>query len=108
MSIIETTDLSPSTVTGSSWDRCTQIVGLNPREGAPSLIFYMERRTLLADGTEVTQSRPALTSVLTAENADTQFEIGGKTYTYAEVHAVLYGLLCKLHTEAQTSPTTND
>ena len=103
MSIIETTDLSPSTATGSSWDRCTQIVGLNPRGGAPSLIFYMERRTVLADGAEVTQERPPLTSVLTAENADTQFEINGKTYTYAEVHAVLYGLLCKLHADAKNA-----
>lgn len=107
MSIIETTDLSPSTVTGSSWDRCTQIVGLNPRKGSPSLIFYMERRTLLADGSEVTQQLPALSSVLTAENADTQFEIAGKTYTYGEVHAVLYGLLCKLHADAQDATQSN-
>lgn len=107
MSIIETTDLSPSTVTGSSWDRCTQIIGLNPREGAPSLIFYMERRTVLADGSEVTQESPPLTSVLIPDNASTEFTIAGKTYTYAEVHAVLYGLLCKLHSDAQDAAQSN-
>ena len=103
MSIIETTDLSPSTVTGRSWDRCTQIIGHNPREGAPRLAFCMERRTVLADGTEATQELPALVSVLTPENASTTFAIGGKTYTYAEVHAMLYGLLCKLHADAKNA-----
>jgi hypothetical protein len=81
------------------WLRCGRIDGFNPIDGAPSLIFQMERATRFPDGGVVVRHAGVLGTTLSEENAGTVFEIDGETYTYAQVHKMLYGLMLRLYTQ---------
>jgi len=97
--IIDTGFMEATETTTTSWLRCGQIIGVNPVDGAPALHFYMEQATRLPDGTVFSQPAGTLTSVLTEDNASDTFEIAGETYTFAQVHKMLYGLMLHLHAE---------
>jgi hypothetical protein len=101
--IIDTGFMQETESTATSWLRCWQIIGVNPVDAAPALHFYMEQATRLPCGAVIQQQNGVLTSVLTEENAGTSFEIAGETYTYAQVHKMLYGLMLHLHAQQGVS-----
>ena len=104
--IINTGFMQETESTATSWLRCWQIVGVNPADAAPALHYYMEQATRLVDGTVLQKPAGVLTGVLTEGNASTTFEIGGETYTYAQVHKMLYGLMLHLCSQGVANGAT--
>ena len=88
-------DYNETTVTGSAWQRCKQVVVDNRRGVTPSIRFDEERVTALSDGDTVHRALGALTvpfepqAVVELRDPATG-EVTGETITHAEIYAILY------------------
>lgn len=88
-------DYNETTVTGSAWQRCCQVVVDNRRGVTPSIRFDEERLTALSDGDTVRRALGALTvpydatAVVELRDPNTG-ETTGETITHAEIYAILY------------------
>lgn len=88
-------DYNETTVTGSAWQRCKQVVVDNRLGVTPSIRFDEERVTALSDGDTVHRNLGALSvpfdpaAVIELRDPATG-EATGATITHAEVYAILY------------------
>jgi len=88
-------DYRESAVTGTTWQRCCQIVIDNPRQGVPTVRFDEESVLALTDGTEVRRPMGAMAvpfdpaKEIALRNPATG-ALTGMSMNYAEVYAVLY------------------
>jgi len=88
-------DYKESTVAGTAWQRCCQIVIDNPRGAVPSVRFEEEEVLALADGREIKRSLGAL--ALPFDPAQeiplrdpATGELTGDLTTYGAAYALLY------------------
>lgn len=90
-------DYKETAVTGSSWQRCHQVVIDNRHGNAPSIRFDEERVTALSDGDSVHRALGALTvphdpaAVVELRDPATG-EPTGETVTHAEVYTIIYSI----------------
>jgi hypothetical protein len=88
-------DYKESVIDGLTWQRCSQIVVDNPRDGAPSVRFDEEEILALADGREVRRALGTLTQPfdpaqeIPLRNPATS-ELTGEIATYGAAYALLY------------------
>ena len=88
-------DYKESTVAGTTWQRCYQIVVDNQRGAAPAVSFCEEEVLALADGREIkTQLGPLTIPFDPAQEIPlrdpTTGELTGATTTYGEAYTLLY------------------
>jgi hypothetical protein len=88
-------DYRESAVTGTTWQRCCQIVIANPRGAVPTVRFDEESVLALADGTEIRRPVGALAldfdpaKVIELRDPATG-ELTGDTSSYGAVYTLLY------------------
>lgn len=104
-----TTDYKEATVTGQSWQRCSQIVIENPHKGVPVVRFDEERVLALQAGADV--RTPAGTLALTFDPAKTiplcdpaTGELTGESATYEAAYVLLYSAYLAAATERDGAP----
>lgn len=104
-----TTDYKEATVTGQSWQRCSQIVIENPHKGVPVVRFDEERVLALQTGADV--RTPAGTLALTFDPAKTiplcdpaTGELTGESATYEAAYVLLYSAYLAAATERDGAP----
>lgn len=104
-----TTDYKEATVTGQSWQRCSQIVIENPHKGVPVVRFDEERVLALQTGADV--RKPAGTLALTFDPAKTiplcdpaTGELTGESATYEAAYVLLYSAYLAAATERDGAP----
>ena len=102
-------DYKETTVSGSSWQRCHQIVIDNPRGGVPTVRFDEEEVLALADqeikrpmGQLALPFDPARTFVL--RNPVTGEVIPDAASTYGDVYVLLYSAYMAAALERDTPP----
>lgn len=88
-------DYKETSVTGSSWQRCHQVVVDNRRTATPSIRFDEERITALDDGDTVRRDLGTLVvpydaAAVVALRDPATGEVTGETMTHEEIYAILY------------------
>ena len=84
-----------TSVTGSEYVRCKEIVILNPLNGAPSIQYIEEQATVLGADKVITQPIGMVSesfnpdTVIELRNPETN-ELTGATVTHAEMYQMLY------------------
>lgn len=102
-----------SSVTGTIWPRCYQVVLGNPRPAAPSVRFDEESILVLSDGTELHRPIGALAVVfdpakeIALRNPITD-ELTGMSMNYGEIYAVIYSAYRAAALERDTPPINPD
>ena len=90
-------DYNETQISGTSWQRCNQVLITNPRHGAPT-ISLSEETIFLAGQKELSESLPGIrftfdpNIIIQMRNPETGEEIAGVTMTGAEVYAVMFSL----------------
>ena len=88
-------DYQESTVTGSTWQRCHQVVIENPRHGDCAVRFDEERVLSIMGGAEMrtpagTLTLPFAPAAEIPLRAPDSGELTGKSVRYGEVYQVIY------------------
>ncbi len=109
---MSTKDYQEATVTGQSWQRCSQIVIENPHKGAPVVRFDEERVLALQTGSNVRTPSGTLalpfdpTKIIPLRDPATG-ELTGEVASYGMAYALLYSAYLAAATErdAAAAPT---
>ena len=102
-------DYKEAAVTGTSWQRCCQIVIDNPRNAVPTVRFDEESVMAMSDGTEVRRTvgnlaLPFDPAKLIPLRDPATGELTGDVSSYGMAYVLLYSAYLAAATERDTPP----